>query len=247
MIATTQEDGASAGLPPPAAARAAGARAASAVDAALVRRFTAGDDAAFVEIAARYRHKMHALALRYLRNHADAEEIAQDTLIRAHRGLARFRGDSSLSTWLHRIAFNLSQNRLRRNHGHRLHLTHSFDCPPAGGGTATLSDLVASDLPDPQRVAASREFSAIIAACMDRLGSQQRDILVMRTVLSRPYAEIARELGVNIGTVKSRICRARENLRGLLGRSCPGLSAGAPLREWFAPARSGGRVAVASA
>src|ERR1700722_12628111 len=69
-------------------------------DAELVRRFNAGDDSAFVEIVMRYRGKMFAIALSHLRNHADAEEIAQDTFIRAHRSLARCRADSSLATWL---------------------------------------------------------------------------------------------------------------------------------------------------
>src|SRR5277367_3297354 len=80
-------------------------------DADLVRRFNAGDEDAFVEIVSRHRGKIVSIALSHLRNHADADEISQDTFIRAHRGLARFRGDSSLATWLHRIAFNLSQNR----------------------------------------------------------------------------------------------------------------------------------------
>src|ERR1700677_3557304 len=78
-------------------------------DAKLVNRFNSGDEDAFVEIMARYRSKVSAIAFSHLRNHADAEEITQDTFIRAHRGLARFRGDSSLATWLHRIAFNLDR------------------------------------------------------------------------------------------------------------------------------------------
>src|ERR1041385_5360198 len=69
-------------------------------DAELVRRFNSGDEAAFVEIMSRYREKIFSVALALLRNRADAEEIAQDTFIRAHRGLNRFRGDSSLATWL---------------------------------------------------------------------------------------------------------------------------------------------------
>ncbi len=89
------------------AARANASRQEALHDVELVRRFNAGDEAAFVEIITRYREKMYAVALSVLRNPADAEEIAQDTFIRAHRGLARFRGDAALSTWLHRIALNL--------------------------------------------------------------------------------------------------------------------------------------------
>src|SRR5512133_607976 len=93
------------------AARAAASRQEADHDAELVRRFNAGDEAAFVEIMNRYREKIFSVALALLRNRADAEEIAQDTFIRAHRGLSRFRGDSSLATWLHRIAVNLARNR----------------------------------------------------------------------------------------------------------------------------------------
>src|SRR5579883_1178027 len=80
-------------------------------DTELVRRFVGGDETAFVEIMRRYQAKIFAVAHSLLHNHADAEEITQDTFIRAHRNLPRFRGDSSLATWLHRIAVNLARNR----------------------------------------------------------------------------------------------------------------------------------------
>src|SRR5688500_15827596 len=76
-------------------------------DTELVRRFLSGDEPAFVEITSRYRAKIFSVAISLLRNRADAEEIVQDTFVRAYRGLKNFRGDSSLATWLHRIAVNL--------------------------------------------------------------------------------------------------------------------------------------------
>src|SRR5512132_1613034 len=109
-------------------ARAAASHQEAAHDAELVRRFNAGDEAAFVEIMTRYREKIFSVALALLRNRADAEEIAQDTFIRAHRGLARFRGDSSLATWLHRIAVNLARNRYWYFFRRRRHATLSLDC-----------------------------------------------------------------------------------------------------------------------
>jgi RNA polymerase sigma factor (sigma-70 family) len=114
-------------------------------DIKLVSRFNAGDEAAFVEIVKRYRGKMFSIALCHLRNHADAEEITQDTFIRAHRGLARFRGDSSLATWLHRIAFNLSRNRYKYYFCRRRHAMLSLDCAFSDDNHATFSDLIASD------------------------------------------------------------------------------------------------------
>jgi RNA polymerase sigma-70 factor (ECF subfamily) len=89
---------------------------------------TLGDEDAFAEIVTRYRDRMFSIAFSHLRNHADAEEIAQDTFIQAHRGLARFRGDSSLATWLHRIAFNLSRNRHSTTSAAAGTLTLSLDC-----------------------------------------------------------------------------------------------------------------------
>ena len=91
--------------------RALASRTDAAHDAKLVRRFHAGDESAFLEIMTRHREKIFGLTLSLLRNRGDAEEITQDTFIRAHRGLANFRGDSSLATWLNRIAVNLARTR----------------------------------------------------------------------------------------------------------------------------------------
>jgi RNA polymerase sigma-70 factor (ECF subfamily) len=96
-------------------------------DADLVRRFNSGDESAFGEIMTRHKTRIFAAAIALLRNHADAEEITQDTFVRAHRGLARFRGDSSVATWLHRIAVNLARNRYWYFFRRRRHATLSLD------------------------------------------------------------------------------------------------------------------------
>ena len=83
----------------------------AAYDAVLVERFKNGDESAFTEIIKRYYPRIRALANQTLHNQADAEEVAQDTFIRAHRGLVNFRGDASLATWLHCIGLNLARNR----------------------------------------------------------------------------------------------------------------------------------------
>jgi RNA polymerase sigma-70 factor, ECF subfamily len=235
--------------PPPAtgrASRAATAALATAHDAELVRRFNTGDDAAFVEIVLRHREKMFAVALALLGNHADAEEIAQDTFIRAHRGLAGFRGDSSLATWLHRITFNLSRNRYWYYHRRHRHETDSLDCALRDDSKATFADLVASDVPDPARAAAYREFVAHVAVGMGRLRAHQREILTLRNHRDHSYEEIAAILGVTVGTVKSRIARARDHLRRFLAETYVGVAPGtAPSGEWFEPNRSPGRLASA--
>jgi len=207
-------------------------------DTELVRRFNAGDDSAFVEIVTRYRGKMFAIALSHLRNHADAEEIAQDTFIRAHRGLARFRGDSSLATWLHRIAFNLSHNRYWYYFRRRRHDSLSLDSAFGDDNQATVSDLIASDAPNPAREEANREFLAHVKVCMEKLSAQQREVLTLRNGLDQSYEGIAETLGISLGTVKSRIARARENLRAFLVETYAGFEPGtSPFSQWFESSR----------
>jgi RNA polymerase sigma-70 factor (ECF subfamily) len=216
-------------------------------DAVLVQRFNSGDPAAFDEIVARHHRKMFGVAYGHLRNHSDAEEIAQDVFVCAHRALGRFRGDSSLATWLHRIALNLSRNRYKHNFCRRRHAMLSLDCTLGGDSEATFADLIDSEAPSPARVAATGEFADLVRGCMARLGAGQRDILIRRNELNHSYAVIARALGLSLGTVKSRIARARENLRALMAESYPELPPEASSLAWFESLRPRCRPAVARA
>lgn len=216
-------------------------------DAGLVRRFNAGDGTAFAEIVTRYRAKMMHVALRLLHNRADAEEIAQDTFIRAHRGLAAFRGESSLASWLHLITLNLSRNRYWYFNRRQRHRTLPLDEVLGVDRTSTLADLIACPEPGPVHVAATRDFAALVAASMARLSPSQREILQLRSGREHSYRDIAQELNIDIGTVKSRIARARERLRTLLGEAYTGIprterSAGSP---WFEPHRPAGLIGLA--
>jgi RNA polymerase sigma-70 factor (ECF subfamily) len=217
------------------------------VDRALVGRFSGGDESAFVEIMGRHQLKIFNTALRLLRNHADAEEITQDTFIRAHRGLAKFRGDSSLSTWLHRIATNLARNRYWFYFRRRRHDSISLDFTFAAG-TGTFADLIADEAHDPARGAVVGEFVALVERCMARLENAQREILTLRNVANLSYEEIAQKVGINVGTVKSRIARARAQLRVLLAETCPEFAPGAALNDWFLPSQgTTGDLAIACA
>ncbi len=216
-------------------------------DALLVKRFNAGDDRAFVEIMERYREKMFAIAFAHLRNRTDAEEIAQDTFIRAHRALGRFRGDSSLATWLHRITVNLARNRYWYFFRRRRHSTLSLDCTLGAENDGTFAELIAADTPNPAQENVRAEFSDLVASCMERLDASHREILTLRNVLNRSYSEIAVALNLNVGTVKSRIARARHNLRAQFIAACPEFSAESASADWFEPARVYGRSALTSA
>jgi RNA polymerase sigma-70 factor (ECF subfamily) len=247
MVATNSQLGSPTTIPPGNSPtnRSVLSRQEAVYDSKLVSRFNNGDEGAFVEIVNRYKGKMFSIALCHLRNHADAEEITQDTFIRAHRGLARFRGESSLATWLHRIAFNLSRNRYKYYYCRRRHAMLSLDCAFSDDNKATFSDLIASDAPNPAREATSGEFTDLVNGCMEKLGARQREILILRNGLDQSYGEIGRALGISIGTVKSRIGRAREKLRGLIAQSYPELPENASPSDWFEPARTGGCLEVA--
>lgn len=220
----------------------------AAVDRQLVQRFNAGDENAFVQVMERYQSKIFSTVLNLLHNRADAEEIVQDTFIRAHRGLAKFRGDSSLATWLYRIAVNLARNRywyfFRRRRQDSLSLDHAL----GDDSDATFADLVASEAQDPAQETATEEFSTLIATCMAKLENRHREILNMRNSLNLSYEDIAQSLRINVGTVKSRIARARENLRELLAASCPEFAPDTDPADYFIQARAGyGRPAIAYA
>jgi RNA polymerase sigma-70 factor (ECF subfamily) len=210
----------------------------AAVDANLVRRFLAGDESAFTEIVNRYRGRIYGLTLNLLRNASDAEEITQDAFIRAYRGLGRFRGDSSLSTWLYRIALNLARNRYWYFFRRRRHNWVSLERPLGDDSQATFADLVAAQDHDPAQETVASEFSALVAACMERLDHKHREILTMRNVLDLSYEQIAQSLGINVGTVKSRIARARENLRTLLAESNPELEPALSVADFFLTTRT---------
>lgn len=183
----------------------------------LADRFRSGDHAAFNEIVSCYWSRIYAAAHRLLHNAQDAEEITQDVFIHAHRGLEKFRGESSLATWLGKIAINLAHNRYWYWRRRKRDRTVSLD-QPAGDGTDTpLSEVFPAESGAPGDIIGNREFVEHIASAMKRLKASQHEILVFRAVKNLSYEEIAVNLCISIGTVKSRISRAREALKAELG------------------------------
>jgi len=212
-------------------------RAEAAADALLVQRFNAGDETAFVEMMRRYQGRIYGLAHNLLRNSADAEEITQDTFIRAHRNLAKFRGDCSLATWLYRIALNLSRNRYWYFFRRRRQDSISLEGAISSESDATFADFIPDATPDPVQESVTSEFAEVIAQCMSQLDARHLEILTMRNVLSLSYGEIARTLRINVGTVKSRIARARESLRSLLAQAAPEFGENSQPSDFFESAR----------
>ena len=220
-------------LSPETEARRLKSREDAARDAELVAQARAGREAAFAEIVSHHREKLLSVAQSYLRDHHDAEEVVQDTFIRAYRGLAHFRGDCSLLTWLHRITINLARNRYWYFHRRSRHTTCSIDRPLCDDGAATMADVLPSDEALPSRNAVTTEFTELVTACMVQLDPSQCEILTLRNILNHSYAEIAAELGIEEGTVKSRIARARGNLRNLMAAACKEFDPNAAPAEWL--------------
>ena len=188
-----------------------------AFDRILVDRFKNGDQAAFNEMVSRYWDRIYAMVHQLLRNPQDAEEVTQDAFIRAHRGLVNFRGESAFSTWLYQIATNLARNRYWYWWRRKRDKTVSFDQPVSESNETPLSELFAAELETPEDATVTQEFIDRIAYSMEKISPKHREILILRNVKNLSYEEIATILGISVGTVKSRIARARESLRAKMG------------------------------
>ena len=159
-----------------------------------------GDREAFGRLVRRHQRRVYAAALHILGNHSDADDVAQEAFVRAYRGLASFDPErSAFSTWLFTIARNRCRNELARRR------------PVVG---AELPDVV--DLRSPDRAASEAELFRELDAALDALPFEQRSAFVLAQLQGLSYEEVGRIEGVGVGTVKSRIARAREKLRSLL-------------------------------
>lgn len=188
-----------------------------ALDRILVDRFKNGDPSAFDEMVSRYWDRIFSMVNQLLRNAQDAEEVTQDAFIRAHKGLANFRGESAFSTWLYQIATNLARNRYWYWWRRKRDQSVSLDAPLGSDNTTTLAEILPAEVETPDDITVTREFVSRIGGGMERLGAKHREILILRNVKNLSYEEIANILGISVGTVKSRIARARESLRSKLG------------------------------
>ena len=188
-----------------------------AFDRLLVDRFKSGDQSAFNEMVSRYWDRIYGMVNQLLRNPQDAEEVTQDAFIRAHRGLVNFRGDSAFSTWLYQIATNLARNRYWYWWRRKRDKSVSFDAPLSADNSTTLAEVLPAELETPEDATVTQELINGIAAGMEKLTAKHREILILRNVKNLSYEEIAAILSISVGTVKSRIARARESLRAKLG------------------------------
>lgn len=179
-------------------------------DADLVARCRDGDRTAFDEIVRRYGDRIVNTLLRLLGDREDAYDAAQETFVRAYRGIEQFRGEAQLSTWLYRIATNVARNRFRD--GSRKGRDRVSSIELLSENAPQLADAAAqSDRPD--AVAIGRELEDALQKCLDDLPELLRTAFVLRVIDGMTYEEIARVLDCPQGTVKSRLNQARRTLR----------------------------------
>ncbi|HVW22108.1 MAG TPA: sigma-70 family RNA polymerase sigma factor [Opitutaceae bacterium] len=191
-------------------------------DDQLVLRVNRGDECAFREIVSRHAGKLSGLAWCIVRNSSDAEEIVQDAFVRAHRGLAGFRGDCALSTWLYRITTRLAFRRRRTVQRRRRHEVDP-EKEPADGHNRLRPENSPDPALGPVGEVELAELKAAIDRSIRRLAPGHRQILYLRNRRRRSYQAISGQLGIGVGTVKSRLFRAREVLRRDVLDIYPGL------------------------
>jgi RNA polymerase sigma-70 factor (ECF subfamily) len=180
-------------------------------DTELVLRCQSGDLRAAEALYRKYRQGVHGVVWRMLRGSAETEDLVHDVFVRALRGLRGFRGQSSFRTWLFHIATNTVLNHLERSE--RAPFAGSLDEPLDAAGGERVGDLVASPLARPEDLAMGKELDDAIQAAISRLAPAFRMALILRDVEGLSYEEIATALGVSLGTVKSRIARARAQVQ----------------------------------
>lgn len=186
------------------------------VDQALVERVQRGDKAAFDILVRKYQHKIANLISRYVRDHSEVQDVAQEAFIKAYRALPRFRGDSAFYTWMYRIAINTAKNYLVAR-GRRLPAT-DIDAQEAEQyeGAVGLKEYAT-----PENMLLRDEVETTIFSAIDELPEDLRTAITLREIEGMSYDEIALAMECPIGTVRSRIFRAREaideKLRPLIG------------------------------
>jgi RNA polymerase sigma-70 factor, ECF subfamily len=184
-------------------------------DADVVVLAQQGLETAFRELIRRYERPVFSLVYRMVRNRETAEEIAQDTFIKALNNIERYSPAFKLSSWLFKIANNLAIDHLRKGHLRTISLSGAPDAATASEIEATSFE-VASSVQSPLQAMESRELGSAIEQAIGRLRPEYRSCIVMRHVEGRSYEEIATTLDLPLGTVKTYIHRARAELRKAL-------------------------------
>jgi len=181
-------------------------------DSDFVERLTSGDAEAFDILITRYSGDIYSLLCRMTDDADEARDLTQETFLSALKAITSFRGEAELKTWLFRIALNHSRNRFRWWKRRKRSETDSLD-KPFGDGTATLGDTLAGNGESPEQAVLRMERENRLMSTLNALPEIFREAIVLCDIEGLGYEEIARALNINVGTVKSRIARGREQMR----------------------------------
>lgn len=182
------------------------------IDQALVERVQKGDKAAFELLVAKYHRKIIRLVSRLVRDSAEVEDVTQEAFIKAYRALPQFRGESAFYTWLYRIAVNTAKNHLA---------TQGRRAPTSTEANAEEAETFAEadqlrDINTPESMLMSKQIAQTVNSAMEALPDELRTAITLREIEGLSYEEIAEAMGCPIGTVRSRIFRAREAIASRL-------------------------------
>jgi RNA polymerase sigma-70 factor (ECF subfamily) len=178
-------------------------------DVELVAKSKAGDLHAFEELVCRYERKIYTLAYRMTGNYHDANDLAQEAFLRAFQSIKGFRGDASFSTWLCRIATNVCRDELRKRYRVSLESLEQ----EVSFGDWEMKKQIPADVPGPAEIYEQQELQHELQDLINTLTPEFRMALILRDIQGLSYEEIAEQLECSLGTVKSRISRARNYLK----------------------------------
>ncbi|OPX90749.1 MAG: ECF RNA polymerase sigma factor SigE [Pelotomaculum sp. PtaB.Bin104] len=176
----------------------------------LVKRAKEKDLSAFEELVRIHQNRVYALCLQLSGSGEDAQDLAQEAFIRAFKAIETFRNEADFGTWLHRITVNVWLNTRRKNGGRQL---MSLDEPYKSEDGSEVRHEVADEGSDPQQVLEDKEFRGLVRLALMGLSEEHRAVLVLREIEGYSYEEVSSMLGCSLGTVKSRLSRAREVMR----------------------------------
>jgi RNA polymerase sigma-70 factor (ECF subfamily) len=177
----------------------------------LVKRSLQGDTIAFEQLVIQYQNKIYALSYRYMGNEEDAYDMTQEAFLKAYRSLRTFKGDSSFGTWMYRVATNVCLDELRRRK--RRIISLSLDEPLATNDGDELEKEIPDKSLTPDIIYEQKEFSDYIQNLLNEMKPEHKSVIILRDIMELSYEEIAGVLNCSLGTVKSRLSRARNVLR----------------------------------
>ncbi|MHC4647818.1 MAG: sigma-70 family RNA polymerase sigma factor [Planctomycetota bacterium] len=186
-------------------------------DAVLVERCRKGDSVAMERLILKYQNRIYNVILKMCGNRDDAAELTQETFVKIIENIGRFESRSGFYTWAFRIAVNLTLNHCQRG-ARQSHASLDADNDRDGRqANATLRQYLSDDSsPDPAQVAQNNELCRLVEKALTRLDESHRTVIILRDIEGMNYAQIAKVLKVELGTVKSRLSRARGSLREIL-------------------------------